>query len=101
MGCTIMKPIKFHPLKILVPLKNVKFCADSHSTTPEATGRKSQGKEATFPGVGVSPLDTQTLTRHETGQMTTVSNETGTIRIASACYRSQSTSRAQGASKQQ
>ena len=49
--CTIMKPIKFHPLKIIVPPKNVKFCADSHSTTPEATGRKSQGKEATFPGV--------------------------------------------------
>ena len=33
--------------------------------------------------------------------MTTVSDETGTIRIASACYRSQSTSRAQGASKHQ
>ena len=33
-----MKPIKFHPLKILVPPKNVKFYVDSHCTTPEAVG---------------------------------------------------------------
>merc|ERR1712110_393101 len=38
---TIMKPIKFHPLKILVPPKNVKFYVDSHCTTPEARGRQN------------------------------------------------------------
>ena len=94
-----MKPIKFHPLKIIVPPKNVKFYADSHSTTLEATGRNSEGKEEPFPGVRVCSLDTQTLTHHEMGQMTTVSDQTSTIRSVSACYRSQFISRAQRASK--
>ena len=39
-----MKPIKFHPLKILVPPKNVKFYVDSHCTTPEARGRQKNKK---------------------------------------------------------
>ena len=38
---TIMKPIKFHPLKILVPPKNVKFYVDSHCAMPEARGVKT------------------------------------------------------------
>ena len=36
--CTIMTPIKVHPLKILVPPKTVKFYVDSHCATPEARG---------------------------------------------------------------
>ena len=41
----MMKPIKFHPFKILVPLKNAKFHVYSHCTIPEARGPPKNKKK--------------------------------------------------------